>query len=127
MTCAPSDDERGSASVVSAAILLAVVVLAMGAADVGRVLHAKARAQTAADAAALAAAQSLAFPSDVEPAASAADLATRNGAILVGCACEEGTYEAGVDVRMAVGGLFLAPDDLSVAARAHAVVELPAP
>ncbi len=112
---------------VAAAILLATMVLVVGATDLARVLLASARAQTAADAAALAAAQSLAFPTDVEPAPAAELLAVRHGATLVSCACEPGTYEARVEVRFPVGALLMAPDDLSVRARARAVVDLPAP
>lgn len=120
-----ADSERGSVSVIAAAILLATMVLALGAADLARVLVAASRAQTAADAGALAAGQSLAFPGDADPTAAAADLVARNGARLRSCACEPGTFEARVEVEMAVGRLFLSPDDLVVAAGARAVVELP--
>lgn len=118
-------DERGSVTVLGIAVLVVLAVIAMGLADLGRVLLATGRAQTAADAAALAAAQSLAFPSELEPGPAARGLAERNGADLVSCVCEAGTFEARVEVRVPVGGLFLAPDDLAVAARARAVVELP--
>ena len=64
--------ERGSITVLSAAVMAALVVLAMGASDVARVLHAASRAQTAADAAALAAAQALAID---EPGPEPAELA----------------------------------------------------
>jgi hypothetical protein len=85
------------------------------------------RAQTAADAAALSAAQGLALPGGrATPAQSAAEYATRNGGSLASCACEPGTFEAEVDVVVAVGPLFLAPDDLHVTASARAVVDLPA-
>lgn len=121
------DGESGSVSVVVAAILLTTMILALGAADLARVLVAASRAQTAADAGALAAAQSLAFPGEVEPSAAAADLVTRNGGVMRSCGCELGTFEARIEVEMPVGRLFLAPDDLVVAARARAVVELPQP
>ena len=121
------DGERGSVSVIAAGILVAVMVLALGAADLARVLVAVSKAQTAADAGALAAAQSLAFPSDVDALRSAIDLATRNGARVRSCVCEPGTFEARVEVEMAVGRLFLSPDDLVVTARARAVVDLPQP
>ena len=122
-----ADGERGSASVLAAGILVAVMVLALGAADLARVLVAAAKAQTAADAAALAAAQSLAIPSDVDAPQAADDLAARNGGRLRSCACEQGTFEARVEVEAPVGRLFLSPDDLVVTARARAVVELPEP
>ena len=121
------DDERGSASVVAAGILVAVMVLALGAADLARVFVAAARAQTAADAAALAAAQSLALPGEMEPPRAADDLAARNGARVRSCVCETGTFEARVEVEAPVGRLFLSPDDLVVTARARAVVEVPEP
>ena len=69
-----SEAERGSITVLSAAVMAALVVLAMGASDVARVLHAASRAQTAADAAALAAAQALAID---EPGPEPAELAGR--------------------------------------------------
>jgi secretion/DNA translocation related TadE-like protein len=119
--------ERGSVSVVSVAILLVTMVLALGATDLAGVLIAASRAQTAADAGALAAAQSIAFPGGAEPGAIAADLAARNGGRLRSCACEPGTLEARVEVEVPVGRLFLSPDDLVVAARARAVVEVPQP
>ncbi len=115
--------ERGSVSVVAAAILLATMVLALGAADLARVLIAASRAQTAADAGALAAAQELAFPGEVEPGVIAADLVARNGGRMRACLCEPGTLEARVEVEVPVGRLFLSLDDVVVAARARAVVE----
>ena len=119
--------ERGSTSVIAAGILVAVMVLALGAADLARVLVAASRAQTAADAAALAAAQGLALSDGADPAEVAAAFAARNGAELLTCVCELGTLEARVDVRAAVGPLLMGPDDLSVGARARAVIEVPAP
>ena len=55
--------ERGSVSLVVAASVGMALVVTMGAADVGRALIARSRAEAAADLAALAAAQELAFPS----------------------------------------------------------------
>ncbi|HET9722272.1 MAG TPA: pilus assembly protein TadG-related protein [Actinomycetota bacterium] len=121
------DGELGSVSVVVAAILLVTMVVALGAADLARVLIAASRAQTAADAGALAAAQSLAFPGEVEPAAAAFDLVTRNGGRVRSCGCEPGTFEARIEVEMPVGRLFLSSDDLVVAARARAIVEVSEP
>lgn len=118
-------EERGSASLVVAAILVAVMVLALGAADLARVLVAASRAQTAADASALAAAQTLVVPDDSTPLDQASAFAARNGARLRSCACDPGTFEARVDVEVDVGRLFLAPDDLVVMASARAVVEVP--
>ncbi len=117
--------EDGSASIVVAAIVAMVVVLALGAADVARVLAAAGRAQTAADAAALAAAQELAIPSARDPQDVAAEYAGRNGAVLVGCVCAFGTFEANVEVRVDVGDLLLFDDGRSVVAEARAVVATP--
>ncbi len=116
--------EEGSTSVVVAAIVAMVVVLALGAADVARVLAAAGRAQTAADAAALAAAQELAIPSGLTPESVAAEYATRNGAALLDCVCAAGSFEANVKVRVDVGDLFLFDDDRAVVAEARAVVEM---
>lgn len=120
-------DERGSVSILVAGLTAVLVMLAIGTADVARVLAAASRAQTAADAAALAAAQELALPTrTLTPAEHAASYAARNGAELQACACEQGTFAAHVEVWVPVGGLFLAPDDLRVSASARAVVDLPA-
>jgi secretion/DNA translocation related TadE-like protein len=118
--------DRGSVSILVAALTAVLVVLALGAADVARVFAAASRAQTAADAAALAAAQELALPEGIAtPAEIAASYAGRNGASLDSCECEPGTFAADVRVAMAAGTLFLAPDDLEVTASARAVVDLP--
>jgi secretion/DNA translocation related TadE-like protein len=120
--------ERGSVTVVSAAVMAALVVLAMGASDVARVLHAASRAQTAADAAALAAAQALAIDQlGPEPAEIAAEYAARNEAVLETCACDRGTFEATVIVRLPVRDLFLVVGDRTVRAQARAQVDLPVP
>ena len=118
-------DERGSVSIVVAAVVAALVLLALGAADVARVLTVAARAQTAADAAALAAAQELALPGELDPAEVAREYAARNAADLVECTCAPETFEAFVTVRSAVGPLLLFGDDRAVEATARAVVDLP--
>jgi Flp pilus assembly protein TadG len=112
-------------SIVVAAIIAVVVVLALGAADVARVLVTAASAQTAADAAALAAVQELAMPSGLVPSEVAGEYAERNGASLVSCDCPEESFEAVVTVRMPVGTLLLFEDDRLVEAVARAVVDLP--
>lgn len=118
--------QEGSASIVVAAIIAALVVLALGAADLARVLTAAATAQTAADAAALAVAQELALPGALEPVDVAAEYAVRNGATVVACECERETFEAVVTVRAPVGPLLLFTDDRAVEATARGVVDLPA-
>ena len=116
--------DRGSVSVVAAGVMVLTVVLTMGAADVGRALVAQARARTAADAAALAAAQELALPSGRSPSEVAADYADRDDGELLWCSCDPGSQEAVVEVRVPVGALFLGSDDRWVTARSRAVVDL---
>jgi secretion/DNA translocation related TadE-like protein len=110
--------------VVAAAIGMSLIV-AMGTADVGRALIARSRAEAAADLAALAAAQELAFPSETDPSALASDYATRNGARLVSCACATGASEATVRVAVSVRGFLLPLADRDVVADARAVVDVP--
>ena len=117
--------EGGSVSLVVAASVGMSLVVTMGAADVGRALIARSRAEAAADLAALAAAQELAFPSGEDPAQLAADYAFRNGAALVSCDCAEGTFEAVVRVRVPVRGFLLPLVDRDVVGSARAVVDLP--
>ena len=93
--------------------------------DVARVLAAASRAQTAADAAALASAQEQAVPSGIEPEDVAAEYAGRNGATLLSCACELGAFESEVAVRVPVGDLLLFGGGRVAEARARAVVDLP--
>lgn len=118
-------NERGSVSIIVAGLVAIVVMMAMAAADVVRVLVAASRGQTSADAAALAAAQTLAFPDDVLPEDRAREYAERNGAALESCVCEPGSFEARVAVRMDVGDLLLFGDGRSVIAKARAVVDIP--
>jgi secretion/DNA translocation related TadE-like protein len=117
--------ERGSVSIVVAAIVLLALVLSVGVADVARALVARSHARTAADAAALAAAQELALPSGVEPADVAAAYAARNDAILSDCVCAAGTSDATVTVSIVVDGFLLVTGARTVRARARAVVDLP--
>jgi DNA topoisomerase-1 len=120
-----SSDERGSISVVVVAGAAVVLVLTMGVADVARALTAAIRARAAADAAALAAAQELAFPSGSTPAEVASDYAEANGGRLETCTCAPGTFTAEVEVAVSVGAMFLSADDRVATARARAVVDLP--
>ena len=59
--------ERGSVSIVVAAVVLLALVLSVGVADLARVLVARSHARTAADAAAFAVAQELVLPSGADP------------------------------------------------------------
>jgi secretion/DNA translocation related TadE-like protein len=115
--------EEGSVSIVVAALVAMILVLGLGAADLAKALVAVSRAQSAADAAALAAAQELALPSGSEPADSASEYAARNGAELIECRCAAGTLEATVRIRVPVGYLSTLGGERSVEARARAVVD----
>jgi Flp pilus assembly protein TadG len=117
--------ERGSVSIVVAAIVLLALVLSVGVADVARVIVARSHARTAADAAALAVAQELVLPSGAVPADVAAEYAERNDAILDECLCDAGTFEATVTVSIVVEGFLLVTGARTVTARARAVVEMP--
>ena len=113
--------EQGSVSLVAAALLLVTVVLALLSADVLQVLAAKDRAQTAADAAALAAAQALVLPSETPPSELAIQYAADNGATFVSCTCEPGSTEAVVTVERSVTLSFLGGTRM-VRATARAVI-----
>jgi len=117
--------QRGSVSIVVAAIVLLALVLSVGVSDVARVMVARSRARTAADAAALAVAQELALPTGVDPAAVAADYAARNDAVVTLCSCATGTLDATVTVSIVVDGFLLVTGARTVTARARAVVDLP--
>jgi secretion/DNA translocation related TadE-like protein len=115
--------ERGSVTVVAAGMLVVLFVLVLGSADVAKTLAAVARAQTAADAAALAAAQEQGAPTGPGPEALAREYAASNGATLVECRCPPDGTEASVGVQAEVGGLlFLAGVD-RVTATARAIVD----
>ncbi|MEX2420208.1 MAG: pilus assembly protein TadG-related protein, partial [Actinomycetota bacterium] len=81
-------------TILMASLLLVLGVITLGLADLARVLVADARAQGAADLAALAAAQELAVPGASTPAQLADGFARANGAIVTGCVCEAGSQEA---------------------------------
>jgi Flp pilus assembly protein TadG len=101
--------------------MLLAAALVLMTVDLLRILQAKSRVQTAADAAALAAAQELAIPSGHAPLEFAADYAGRNGASLISCRCEPGTQEAAVEVQMQVALVFFGRGR-TVTALARAVV-----
>lgn len=94
--------ERGAISIFIATGSLLMMLLALAAADLGSMLLTRARAQTAADAAALAAVvqQAPVLSQGDDPEGAARDAAERNGATLVSCECEVGATEATVAVEM---------------------------
>ncbi|MFB3739637.1 MAG: pilus assembly protein TadG-related protein [Candidatus Velamenicoccus archaeovorus] len=122
-----ANGDRGSVTLVTAALVGVILVLALGAVDLTRVLVAVARAQTAADAAALASAQEQAIPSGLDPAEVAAVFAAHNGAELIGCACAVGAFEATATVRVPVDGLALVPGTRFAQATARAEVDTDGP
>ncbi len=69
----------------------------------------------------------MALPTGEGPATFAAAFAAANGASLVTCVCEIGTFEALVEVTVPVGDLRLVPGSPVASARARAVVDIPAP
>ena len=117
--------ERGSVSVLAAAVMLMVLVMALATADVAQALAAASRAQSAADAAALAAAQAIVEPTGEDPAAAAARFAVANGAELVECDCPPGGTEAVATVRVAIFGLLLLRNGRTTVAAARAVIAVP--
>jgi uncharacterized membrane protein len=100
--------EGGAAALTIPVATVLVVVASLALGDLGAVMVARARVQTAADAAALAAAVELAlgWPAPVEQARR---LATANGARLVSCRCPaarggtEGTAQPAAEVRRDAG------------------------
>ncbi len=112
----PAARSRGSVSVLMVAVAFCGFLLVVGAARLGAAVVTKARADTAADAAALAAADALALGRGVPAAvALARDRAAANGARLVTCRCGAGAAEVTVEVP---GGVIGRP----VRARARAEV-----
>jgi secretion/DNA translocation related TadE-like protein len=116
--------ERGSVSLVVVAAMACGVILGSLVVDVAAAAGRKSRAQAAADAAALAAAQEQLLPSGRDPGSVAAEYAERNGARVVSCRCPEGGREAMVVVELEVvlPGLGVTR---TVRATARAVIESP--
>lgn len=114
--------QRGSASLIVAATIGLAAILSALSADLARVATARTRAQTAADAAALAAAQELIAPSSLTPAEVAQEYAQRHSAEVIECRCRLGSDEVFVAVQAEVSLPFLGGERL-VPAQARAVVE----
>jgi secretion/DNA translocation related TadE-like protein len=106
-------------SVLAIAVVVVGVVLTMGAARLGGALVGRARAETAADAAALAAADALALGHGPDRAVSdARATAARNDARLVSCDCEGTRAEVVVEVDVPALGI------LGAVARGRATAEV---
>ena len=117
--------EAGSITVIAAGVMVVLAVMALATADVARALLVAARAQNAADAAALAAVQEQAEPTGTPPADVAGRFAVANGATLVACDCPADGTGATVTVRMPVDGLLLLRPGRTVTATARAELDLP--
>jgi len=113
----PSRRQAGSATLIALALSVFVLFAGVMALDVGLLVVARARAQTAADLAALAALT--AAHAGPGPGGAGA-VATANGAELLACSC--GATEAVVTVRSRVS-MLPAGLALSVTARARAVCQ----
>lgn len=117
--------ERGNASVAVLSLAVMVMILIAGLGDLAIFYLARAKAQTAADSAALAAASELVPGLGKDPTGQAARFAGANGAQLMGCDCRFGSKSA--QVRVAVPVQFILARALGVrqvAARARAEVDL---
>jgi Putative Flp pilus-assembly TadE/G-like len=106
---------------VVAALGFTAILVALTA-DLARVASARTRAQTAADAAALAAAQELIAPSLASPRNVADEYAERHGAVVTRCECDPASDEAVVVAELTVSLPFLGGES-RVRAIARAVVE----
>jgi Putative Flp pilus-assembly TadE/G-like len=133
LACRPAS-ERGSAALIGLAMCAFVVIATLATADVGALASARARAQTAADLAALAAVTPHAggalegtggAPGAVpgglgSPAERASAVATSNGAEVLACAC--GPLEATITIGLRTR---LIPLGTTVRVRAYAKAVLP--
>ena len=117
-------NERGSVTLIVAASLAFAGVLAAFTADITRAIGARGRAQAAADAAALAAAQELVVPSGRSPQDVAMEYTERGGARLESCICDPDSDDVVVSVALDVS-LPLLGQTRTVRARARAVVATP--
>jgi secretion/DNA translocation related TadE-like protein len=117
-------NQRGSISLVMATALAFAAILAAFSADMVRAAGARAQAQTAADAAALGAAQELVVPSGRTPAQIADEYARDHGARVVSCRCDPEGDEVVVQVELDVT-LPLLRQTRTVRAAARAVVAAP--
>jgi secretion/DNA translocation related TadE-like protein len=119
--------ERGSGSVLAAGLLAVLLLAGLALVGAAQVVIARARAETAADAAALAAAP-ITFPplaGERTPREVASDLAAVNGAVLVRCACEsQADFEpraVEVVVTITTDVVLLGPRAVSAVSRAEFV------
>jgi len=95
-------DERGAVSIVAVTGALILCLGSLAAAALGSMVLARARAQSAADAAALAAvtAEAPILHGGTDPEQAAREEAESNGAELTRCDCAVGATQATVEVRL---------------------------
>jgi Flp pilus assembly protein TadG len=113
-------------SILVATTALLMSLFALAAADLGAMLYTRARAQTAADAAALAAVveQAPILGQGDDPDGAAREAAERNGATLVSCGCAVGDTTATVTVEIVSRVVFVEGwAGRSVRATAHAELD----
>lgn len=115
-------NDDGAVSVLMLAMLGLAGLFCLATIDAAGVLVARARAQTAADAAALAAVS--AQLSGDDPTVAAGDLATRNGGTLESCSCEENAQRATVLVSAPTHARMLGIAPRRVERRAEASLDL---
>jgi hypothetical protein len=99
---ARADDERGFVNPLLVVLLWFATLLGIAIVDVGAYLVAAARAQAAADAAALAA-----VAPDARPAREAERVAAASGAVLEACRCRSNDAFASGEVSVEVPGLVI--------------------
>ncbi len=114
-----ANGERGAATLIALALSGVVIMAALVTADLGALAVARARAQTAADLAALAAVAPAGGDSAVDRAT---EIAAANGAGMTRCTCEP--MEAVISVHRRV---LLPPFGVPVEVRAYARAVLPGP
>ncbi|MHB8513029.1 MAG: pilus assembly protein TadG-related protein [Actinomycetota bacterium] len=118
--------EEGNVSLIVIAMTFVLMIGGVTIADAGSFLGARARAQAAADAAALAAVaqQAPVLGGSEDPTDAARTEAKANGAILVSCDCKTGQHYATVEVSIAPRVLLLeAWSDRTVRASATASID----
>lgn len=119
--------EGGNAATAVLGVAVVAILVVAGIVDIGIFFIVRARAQTAADAAALAAAAELIPGSTSDPAAQARRFASANGARLVHCHCRRGLRAAEVEVAM-TARFFMVYESArkDIPARARAGIDLAA-
>src|SRR6185437_14831455 len=99
--------ERGNVTIIAVAVVALACMLCLGVARVSGAVGLKSRADTAADAAALAAADKLALGSSDDDARTAASAAAAdNGATLMSCSCSADVAEVTVEIDGLSGHAF---------------------